>query len=332
MGKEILIFNDEVEKVIGKHEAKIDIPVLLIFFNRAEKISQVFEQVKKARPTRLYLYQDGAREGREDDTKNVELCRQAVSDINWNCEVHRLYQQKNYGCDPSEFIAQKWMFNTEEMGIVLEDDDVPSQSLFPFFKELLERYKDDTRIAIICGMNNFDVTENVEESYFFSKRGAIWGWASWKRFIDLWDGDYSWCDDEEKCSIIEKYCDYDISFDSYIKNVTRQRATGREFYESIMFAAAALNNMLNIVPKYNMISNIGIDKETTHSVSDIRLLPKRIQKLMYKKTYEIEFPLIHPTKVERNHEFDKKYIISKPQHIWDRMESCVRKIIYKKGK
>ena len=156
--------DETVELITGKEDAKIDIPVLLIFFNRPQKIAAVFEQVKKARPARVYLYQDGARENREDDIESVKACRAAVSDIDWNCEVHRLYQSRNYGCDPSEFIAQKWMFSYEEMGIILEDDDVPAQALFPFFRELLIKYKDDNRVAIICGMNNYDIEKEVKET------------------------------------------------------------------------------------------------------------------------------------------------------------------------
>ena len=41
--------------------ALVDVPVLILFFNRPQQLSQVFEQVKKARPSRLFLYQDGAR-------------------------------------------------------------------------------------------------------------------------------------------------------------------------------------------------------------------------------------------------------------------------------
>ena len=39
--------------------ALVDVPVLILFFNRPQQLSQVFEQVKKARPSRLFLYQDG---------------------------------------------------------------------------------------------------------------------------------------------------------------------------------------------------------------------------------------------------------------------------------
>lgn len=48
-----------------KHPAKTDIAVLLIFFNRPEPFRLVFDEVKKARPSKLFLYQDGARGERD---------------------------------------------------------------------------------------------------------------------------------------------------------------------------------------------------------------------------------------------------------------------------
>ena len=310
------------------NKAKIDIPVLLIFFNRPTKIAEVFEAVKNARPTRLYLYQDGVRSNRPDDILAVEKCREIVSKVDWDCTVKTMYQDKNYGCDPSEYLAQRWFFDNEEYGIVLEDDDVPSQTFFPFAKELLERYRYDNRIAIICGMNNYDVTKEVDESYFFSKHGSIWGWASWRRFVDLWDEEYAWIQDEEKMRRVEDFCDETINFKKVMQSVIAHKNTGRAHYETILFAAVAMNNMLNIVPKYNMIKNIGVDEESTHSVSDIRLLCKRTQKLFLKKTYEIDFPLVHPIDVSQNRRFDRKYIRTPFQLFYDRIETGIRRVIF----
>ena len=311
-------------------KANIDVPILLIFFNRPTKIKKVFDAVKKARPTKLYLYQDGPRNGREDDLKNIEKCRKIVSDIDWKCEVHTFFQKRNQGCDPSGFIAHRWLFQNEEYGIVLEDDCVPCQSFFRFSKELLEKYKYDSRIAIICGMNNFDVSKEVDTSYFFSKRGSIWGWASWKRFVSLWDDSYSWLDDIDHCNKIQDYCDKYIDYNIYIRNAKRHRDSGKAHFESIMFEAASTRNMLNIVPKYNMISNIGIDSESTHSVSDIRLIPKRTQKLLNKKTFDIAFPLKHPSKVIQNTKYDLKYRRSFFVKAYDHIEAYIRKLIWGK--
>ena len=65
-----------------------DISVLMLFFNRPDHFSKVWTEVKKARPARLFLYQDGPREGR-DDMPGILACRELVSDenIDWECEV-----------------------------------------------------------------------------------------------------------------------------------------------------------------------------------------------------------------------------------------------------
>ena len=56
-------------------KAAIDVPVLLIFFTRTEKTVKVFEQIKLARPSKLYLYQDGPRPNREADVYSIKECR-----------------------------------------------------------------------------------------------------------------------------------------------------------------------------------------------------------------------------------------------------------------
>lgn len=310
-------------------EYKTDIPVLLIFFCRDKQFKQVFEEVKKARPSKLYLYQDGARLGNKKDEEGIKKCREICSDeqIDWNCEVHRLYQTKNFGCDPSEFIAQKWMFETEEMGIILEDDDVPSQSFFPFAKELLIKYKDDTRINMICAMNNNGVTEAIKESYLFTKKGSIWGWASWKRVLDTWDGEYKWLDNQKDLEIIKSQLSQK-KYKEFIETAKKHKASGREHYESINAAAMFLGMRYNIVPKYNMMKNIGIDEVSTHSVNDIRLLPERSQRLLYMKTYEIEFPLIHPENIKLNKNFEKSFETTYLQDISIRLESLLKTLKY----
>ena len=76
-------------------ESKIDIAVLVLFFNRPAMLEKVFEQIRIARPSKLYLYQDGARPGRADDVENIQKCRDIVEKVDWECEVHKNYQEKN---------------------------------------------------------------------------------------------------------------------------------------------------------------------------------------------------------------------------------------------
>ena len=83
--------------------AQIDVSVLILFFNRADVLEKVFAEVKKARPARLFLYQDGPRG--ERDMPGILACREVVSQVDWQCEVHTMYQEKNYGCDPKNIRA-----------------------------------------------------------------------------------------------------------------------------------------------------------------------------------------------------------------------------------
>ena len=77
--------------------AKTDVAVLILFFNRPQHLQEVFDEVRRARPSRLFLYQDGPRDAR--DLPGIEACRRIVEQIDWQCEVHTKYQERNYGCD-----------------------------------------------------------------------------------------------------------------------------------------------------------------------------------------------------------------------------------------
>jgi len=298
----------DVIHINGKLLSEVNVAVLLLFFTRTEQTVRTFEQIRSARPSRLYLYQDGPRPGRQDDLENIESCRQAIENmIDWECDVHKFYQEKNFGCDPSEYISQKWMFSTEDKGIVIEDDDVMSVSFFKFCKELLDKYENDTRINMICGMNHLGVYEDCPYDYFFSRTGAIWGWASWKRVIDQWDSNYSAMSDEYTMRLIKENSSSEQAFNSFISRCKAHMESGREHYESIFSWCHKMNGSYNIIPKYNMTCNIGIANESTHSVSDISRLPRAVRKMMYMETYEMSFPIKHPIAVLEDKLYSQRY-------------------------
>lgn len=272
--------------------AKIDVSVLILFFNRPEQLSQVFEQVRQARPARLFLYQDGPRG--EKDMPGIEACRKVVEEIDWECEVHRKYQERNYGCDPSEYLSQKWAFSLTDKCIVLEDDDVPSQSFFPFCKELLDRYEDDPRVAMICGFNEDEVTPHCSDSYFFTSIFAIWGWASWRRVIDQWEGDYAFLDDEENMRRLEELSSQRRYRKDFIPMCRNHRATGKEYYESIFWASMLLHSQLAIMPQKNMVNNLGLTADSTHFGGSIDTTPRAYRRIFTMKRHEMDFPLRHP--------------------------------------
>lgn len=284
----------------------VDVPVLLLFFSRPEQFKFVFEQVKKARPSQLFLYQDGPREGREDDIKGIKECRKIAENIDWECEVKRLYQEKNYGCDPSEYISQKWAFSYVDKCIVLEDDDVPSISFFSFCKEMLDKYENDTRIGLISGFNHEEITKDVDEDYFFTSNVSIWGWASWKRVIDQWDEKYTFLDNKTQVNRLKEI----IISRGYLKNFLEMcrihKNTGKAHYESILIANHWLNNYLAIVPKKNMINNIGVTADSTHFNGNINCQPRGLRKIFTMNKYEIGKNILHPRYVNEHYFYKER--------------------------
>ena len=285
----------ETIHISGNTTSEIDVAVLLIFFTRKEQTVKTFEQIRKARPSRLYLYQDGPRINKHDDINNILECRNAIENmIDWECDVYKFYQEKNFGCDPSEYISQKWMFSIETKGIVIEDDDVMSVSFFRFCKELLDKYEFDTRVNMICGMNHLGIYDCCPYDYFFTQGGgAIWGWASWRRVIDQWDPNYSLLEDKYTLKLLKANIG-SARLKAFLSTCKHHKETGREHYESIFGYNRYINSTFNIVPSKNMTCNIGIAAESTHSVSNLNLLPKKVRGQLYMKTYELEFPLKHP--------------------------------------
>lgn len=280
---------------MATYPAKIDVAVLILFFNRPKQLSLVFEQVKQARPARLFLYQDGPRGPR--DREGIEACRRVVEDIDWDCEVHRHYCEQNQGCDPSEYLSQKWAFSIVDRCIVLEDDDIPSQSFFPFCKEMLDRYADDTRVWMVSGYNTDEVTPDVPCDYFFSSVCSIWGWASWRRVIDTWDETYSFLDDPFTMRQLRAWVKERDYYDRFIPMCYHHRDSGKPYYETIFWASMMLNHGLAVTPTRNLITNLGPTDGSTHYGASLATLPRRTRRLFTMQRFELDFPLRHPAHV-----------------------------------
>lgn len=275
--------------------ALVDIPVLILFFNRPKQLSQVFAQVRKARPSRLFLYQDGPRS--ERDMPGIMACRQVVADVDWECQVETLYQERNYGCDPSEFLSQKWAFSHVDRCVVLEDDDVPAVSFFAFCKEMLDRYADDERITMVSGFNVEEQTPDAEGDYFFTTNFSIWGWASWRRVVDQWDEHYTWLDDPVCVRQLEELIRERGYRDDFLPMCRQHREyarQGRPYYETIFWAQMLLSGGLAIVPRRNMVNNLGATADSTHFGGSLETMPRGYRRIFTMQRYELPSALQHP--------------------------------------
>jgi len=281
---------------------KFQTPVLFVIFNRPEVTKKVFDAIRNIKPPRLYIAADGPRPNVPAD---VELCRETrkiAEAVDWECEVKTLFRDKNLNCGIGPSSAFSWFFENEPEGILLEDDCLPTESFFWFCQELLERYRDDTRIMHIGG-NNFlkGWQHSSDYSYYFSRNGHIWGWATWRRAWKLFDY-------QIKLYGKLKRKGY---FDGFFLNPLEKFYRLRKFDLTISkekvdwwdyqwdFARFA-NSGLSIVPQKNLVTNLGFGTDATHTRNGN-------SNSAAMKAYEIEMPLRHPPFVVRDIESDKKY-------------------------
>ena len=300
-----------------KHPYKTDIAVLLLFFTRSDTFSKVFEAVRQARPSKLFLYQDGPRG--ERDRAGIEACREIASDehIDWECEVHRRYLDHNEGCDPSGFKSHQWAFSLADKVIVLEDDVVPAQSFFPFCKEMLDRYEHDERISMIAGFNVDEVTPDCADSYFFTTAFSIWGWASWRRVAERWDPTYSFMHDPDTLRRLETIHRERRLRGDMLQMFRDHSQSGKEYFETIYWADMLLHDSLAIMPAKNQISNIGLTGDSTHYSAELKTMPHRLRRIFTMQRPELSFPLHHPAQVaELESYLDRLYRVNAWNHPW----------------
>lgn len=279
---------------------KTDIAVALIFFNRPDTLKEVFAAIAEARPSRIYLIQDGARKNRHDDSRNIRACREIVSNIDWECQVVKDYSDENLGCGRRIFTGLSNVFKKEEYAAIIEDDIKIGESFLPFCKEMCERYKNDQRIQMVSGMNHLGVYSECPYSYFFSQfGGAIWGWATWRR---CWQ-EIDW----EMKAISNPYIELCLNNSRTPNNrgqlicqrsklIRKEINEGKHptFWTMHYGLYCVLGSRLNIVPKYNLISNIGLTGDSTHATDSIKKIPKRLRCVFYGHIYELPRELTHP--------------------------------------
>lgn len=241
----------------------LDIPVLFLVFNRLDTSEKVFEQIRHARPKKLYIACDGARN--EIEKLKVEKVREVIlSKIDWDCNIHTLFREQNLGCKIAVSQAISWFFDNEEYGIVLEDDCLPSPSFFVYCSELLKKYQYDERIYLISGYNKKNKWSPQGEDYFFSNLGGIWGWASWRRAWRHFDLEMN---DLEPFVRGNKFIHLLGSKvgkirQKHILSANRMNISAWDYQWGF---ARHKNSGLACVPSVSLIKNIGFGSEGTHT-------------------------------------------------------------------
>jgi len=277
-------------------------PVALVIFNRPGKTQKVFEQIRIQKPQQIFVISDGPRDGHPEDIKLVEQCRMVTESIDWECEVVRLYSETNLGCRNRIISGLNHVFDQVPHAIILEDDCLPHPDYFPYAQELLTRFKDHPKVFSIGGHIWEFPDQPDTDSYFFSKYLSVWGWATWADRWRLVDPDMTEWPILRSTSLLKELASTPLEFVYWQKvfDMTYEvNPALSQAWDYTVQLAMWKAGMLAIRPHVNLIQNIGLDSDATHTRVDSPAISSR-------GTTALSWPLRHPVTEERNLELDAR--------------------------
>lgn len=309
-------------------DSQLKTPVAFIIFKRPHTTERVFEAIRQAKPTKLFVIADGPRGDRPDEVEKSEATRAIIERVDWECEVLKNYSEINLGCAKRLPSGLDWVFNQVEEAIVLEDDCLPHPTFFPFCQDLLEKYRYDERIGTIVGQNVQFGRKRTEYSYYFSVYNRCWGWATWRRAWQYFDFDMKlWPEIKERQFLKDILINptavrywHELFEDTYQRHINT-------VWDYQWTFTCWLRSQLSIVPNVNLISNIGFGNDATHSTGTKGSF---IKKYAAMPVEAISFPLKHPPFMIRDLKSD--IFMQKTFFFEDNILTIIKEAIKKKLK
>jgi hypothetical protein len=254
------------------------------------------KKIINANPEKIFVALDGPRKGNFSDHTECLRVRTIVDEYSETVPIQKLYRDQNLGCGKAVSNAISWFFNHVDKGIILEDDCHPNRSFFEFCGEMLEKYARVEKVYHVSGLNLQQGNKRGPYSYYFSRYPSIWGWATWK---DRWQSyDYYVESFPSKKTHIKEYLNTNQYEWYYHEQNFKNAFKGNVDTWDYQWVYHIFNNEgLCIIPNENLISNIGVGENATHTqnTTDQHFLP----------TTDLTFPLKHPSEVSRDIEADE---------------------------
>ena len=240
-------------------------PILILIFNRPEETKKLITRLEKFKPRYIYIFSDGPRKNNLSDIELNRRCKLLIQNLNWKTKIKKKYLKNNLGCKNAVSKGISWFFKNEKMGIILEDDCIPTASFFKFCEWGLKKFKNSKEIGTITGNNFLNFKIKINSSYYFSKYAHCWGWATWRDRWKLYDKNISFWKKWKKSN---KYNEiFNIKNESlYWNKIFNNVFEGKiDSWAYPWNLCLWYNNKTVLTPKCNLVKNIGFGNSATHT-------------------------------------------------------------------
>ena len=256
---------------------------LVVCFLRDDFLEDIFEKLRAAGITDVYVWMDGPRSEQE-----AQIQKKIETKISfWENKFDTFSFQRNshnLGLSESMLQAIDWYFINNESGIILEDDILFGEQFVSFINLQMPLFDSKDDVLLISGHNP---APNPQSSgYVLSNYPLIWGWytsrVKWAIIRNLIANPKHMNRSKLRPNI-----------NSFWESGLKKVKSGRLNSWALPFAYQMRNNnLLAINPHVNLIKNVGFDEFATHTRESSLLVDTPIQKYIHnlEQVWETESP------------------------------------------
>ena len=274
-------------------------PVLLLGFNRPEKMAQLITALSVTKPNQVLIAVDGPRAHNSKDADLVRLTQDTASLITWPATVDTRFRKENLGLRTAVVDAVTWATSEYGAVIVIEDDCIPGPDFVPFATNMLKRFKDEPRIGHINGYN-LVAPENLSSPgspIRLTRYPESYAWATWERAWKNYDNDLTWasqCTLQELKKITHSY----LGALRWKINFADAKSERIQTWAYRWLASMWKNNLSIIAPSANLVRYDG-HEDGTHTRRTARWTELPVTKQGQDAQQESVDLLLHDEKADR---------------------------------
>lgn len=242
-------------------------PIGLFVYNRPDHTRRALRSLAAcdgAADSDLVVFSDAARNPAA--AEGVAEVRKIIADLKGFRSVELIKRDKNMGSAGSISDGIKQLLTQYERAIFIEDDLICAPHALAFLAGCLKRYENQQNVMAATAYNYppglMRIPSGYEYDVYFSPGFFPWGWASWRRVLDVIDwsvADYS--DFVESPSRVEAFRQIG---DDLPNLLARQQAGELDDWVLPLTYSQFRNNFVTVRPICSLIDNVGHDGSGLH--------------------------------------------------------------------
>jgi hypothetical protein len=256
------------------------IPIVIFAYNRPSHFKRVMISLQNNKiNNKIYLILDGPK-----NKKDIILQKDILGSIETVGKYNKFKKNqftvfkntKNLGLAKSISKGLDKISKLHENFIVLEDDVVPYKNMVPFFSNCIKKYKNEKKVAAICGYQFFSFEKNskILETKIL-KHFIPWGWATWSK---------NWREFRKKNKkIILKINNKNPKFINLLQKNLIKKGNYKNYWSLNFMTYNYSKNYHYIFPNNSLVKNIGFDGSGTnsHTTNDLYVIEKNVNRIRY---------------------------------------------------